>query len=105
MVGLVEFLVLVLPLMLVCLLVGLGLGIAVIANEGRGWTNKASRVFGLVNSSMVAPLGLLAGTVESGDVRLMFLFAAGAFAVVGVLGFRMPRRFRDSPSTAKLESP
>ena len=95
MVGVVELLVLALPLMLACLLVGLGLSIAVLANEGRGWTNKAAQVFGLLNLLMIVPLTLMSWVAESRDVRFMFMFAAGAFALVGLLGLRVPRRFRD----------
>lgn len=91
----IELLILAMPLMIVSLLVGLGLCVAVLANEGRGWTSSASQIIGLLNLVMIVPLTLLSWTAETRDVRFMFMFAAGAFAFVGLLGLRVPRRFRD----------
>ncbi|MFO7562583.1 MAG: hypothetical protein R6X02_08055, partial [Enhygromyxa sp.] len=93
---LTDVLLLSIPLMLLCLLVGLGLTIAVLASEGR--SSKlitASQIAGLVNLALILPLGLLAWSADARDVRWMFMFAAGAFALVGLLGLRAPRRFRD----------
>ncbi len=93
--SLAEILTLALPLMVLCLLLGLGLAIGVLANEGRGRVVMASQIVGLINLVLILPLGLLAWSAETRDVRWMFMFAAGAFALVGLLGVRLPHRFRD----------
>jgi hypothetical protein len=90
-----EILTLAIPLMVVCLLVGLGLAVGVLANEGRGKVVTASQIVGLINLALILPLGLLAWSADARDIRWMFMFAAGAFALVGLLGVRLPHRFRD----------
>lgn len=90
-----ELMLLALPVMVACLLVGLGLAIAVVASEGRGRVSTAAQVVGLVNLALIVPLALLAWTADARDVRWMFMFAAGAFALIGLLGVQLPRRFRD----------
>ena len=90
-----EILTLGVPLMVLVLLAGLGLSIAVIVAEGRGRVVFASQVVGLINLLLILPLGLLAWTAETRDVRWMFMFAAGAFALVGLLGLGIGNRYRD----------
>jgi hypothetical protein len=92
----VDILMLTVPVMVLSLLVGLGLALAVLATEGRhGRLITASQIAGLVNLALILPLGLLAWSAETRDVRWMFMFVAGAFALVGLLGIRLPYRFRD----------
>jgi hypothetical protein len=91
----VNILILLLPVMVLCLLAGLGLCIAVLANEGRGWTSGVSQIVGLINLLMIVPLTLLSWAAETRDVRFMFMFAAGVFALVGLFGVRLPARFDD----------
>jgi hypothetical protein len=81
--------------MLLSLLLGLGLAIAVVANEGRGRVVTAAQIVGLINLLWIMPLGLLAWAADTRDVRWMFMFAAGAFALIGLLGIRIPHRYRD----------
>lgn len=95
MASIIDILLLGLPVMVLSLLVGLGLSIVVLAREGRGRTSVASQIVGLVNLVMIVPLTLLSWAADTRDVRFMFMFAAGAFALVGVLGIRVPQRFRD----------
>jgi hypothetical protein len=90
-----DILLLGLPVMVLCLLVGLALVIAVLATEGRPRVSTASQIAGLINLALIVPLGILAWAADTRDVRWMFMFAAGAFAFVGLLGIRVPRRFRD----------
>lgn len=91
-----DILVLSIPVMVLCLLVGLGLAIAVLATEGRNSKIiMASQIAGLINLALILPLGLLAWSAEARDTRWMFMFVAGAFALVGLLGLRLPLRFRD----------
>lgn len=91
-----DLLMLTIPLMVASLLVGLGLTIAVLATEGRNAkVILAAQIAGLINLALILPLGLLAWAAEARDVRWMFWFAAGAFALVGLLGLRMPNRLRD----------
>lgn len=90
-----DILIVCLPLMVLCLLAGLGLTIAVLAREGRGRASLASQIVGLINLALIIPLTLLSWSAETRDVRFMFMFAAGAFALIGLLGFRMPARFKD----------
>jgi hypothetical protein len=91
----IQVLLLAVPVMMVSLLAGLGLTIAVLVNEGRGWTSNAAQLVGLINLVLIVPLTFLSWTAETRDVRFMFMFAAGAFALIGLLGLRMPHRFRD----------
>jgi hypothetical protein len=93
--SLVDILLLIIPLMVLSLLVGLALMIAAVATEGRPRVVFASQIAGLINLALIVPLGLLAWTADSRDVRWMFMFAAGAFALVGLLGIRVARRFAD----------
>lgn len=93
--SIIHFLILGIPLMLLSLLVGLGSCIAVLANEGRGRTSVVSQVAGLINLVFILPLSMLSWAAETRDVRFMFMFAAGAFALVGLLCLRLPQRFRD----------
>jgi amino acid permease len=95
MASIIDILILGLPLMMLSLLVGLGACIAVITQEGRGRTSAVSHVTGLINLLLIIPLSVLATAAETRDVRFMFMFAAGAFALVGLLGLRLPQRFRD----------
>jgi hypothetical protein len=81
--------------MLLSLLVGLGSCIAVLANEGRGRTSVVAQVCGIINLAVILPLTLLSWNADTRDVRFMFMFAAGAFALVGLMGLRLPQRFRD----------
>lgn len=90
-----QLLILAIPLMLLSLLVGLGSCIAVIAQEGRGRTSAVSQIVGLINLVFILPLSMLSWAAETPDVRFMFMFAAGAFALVGLLGLRLPQRYRD----------
>ena len=90
-----EIMLLALPVMIVCLVVGLGFAVAVVVTEGRGRVSTAAQVVGLINLTLILPLGVLAWTADARDVRWMFMFAAGAFALVGLLGIWLPRRFRD----------
>jgi hypothetical protein len=83
------------PLMLLSLLVGLGSCIAVLVQEGRGRTSGVSQIVGMINLLFILPLSILSWGAETQDVRFMFMFAAGAFALVGLLGLRIPQRFRD----------
>jgi hypothetical protein len=83
------------PLMLLSLLVGLGSCIAVLAREGRGRSTVVSQIAGLINLVFILPLSMLSWAAETRDVRFMFMFAAGAFALVGLAGLRLPQRFRD----------
>jgi hypothetical protein len=93
---LADILLLTVPVMVLCLLIGLGLAIAVLATEGRNTKMiTASQVVGLINLALILPLGLLAWSADARDVRWMFMFVAGAFAFVGLLGIRLPHRFRD----------
>ena len=93
---LANMLLLTIPVMVLCLLVGLGLAIAVLATEGRNSKLiTASQVVGLVNLVLILPLGVLAWSAEARDARWMFMFVAGAFALIGLLGIRLPHRFRD----------
>jgi hypothetical protein len=91
----IQFLILGIPLMLLSLLVGLGSCIAVLAQEGRGRSTVVSQIVGLINLVFILPLSMLSWAAEARDVRFMFMFAAGAFALVGLLGLRLPQRFRD----------
>lgn len=91
----IDILLLCLPLMLLSLLVGLGACVAVLANEGRGRSSVVSQVVGMINLGLILPLTLLSWAAETRDVRFMFMFAGGAFALVGLLGLRIPARFRD----------
>ena len=94
--GSLSFLwILALPLLVLLLLVGLGLIIHVLANEGRGRSSRASRVVGVLNLATLLPLALLAVTAAAPEQRNMFMFVAVAFALVGLLGLRIPLRFRD----------
>lgn len=86
---------LVLPVMVLLLLCGFGLTIAVLAKQGRGRASRASQIVGIINLALVIPLSLLSWSADLGEVRLMFMFSAGAFALVGLLGLRVPLRFRD----------
>jgi hypothetical protein len=95
MANVVDILILALPVMMLSLLVGLGTCIAVIAQEGRGRSSTASRLVGLINLVMIIPLSILSSAAEATDVRYMFMFAAGAFALIGLLGLRLPQRYRD----------
>jgi hypothetical protein len=95
MANVVDILILALPLMMLSLLVGLGACIAVIAQEGRGRSSVASQIAGLINLAMIIPLSILSSTAEATDVRYMFMFAAGAFVLIGLLGLRLPQRYRD----------
>jgi hypothetical protein len=90
-----EIMLLALPLMVLCLLTGLGLGIAVVANEGRGKVVFVSQLVGLINLALIMPLGLLAWAAETRDVRWMFMFAAAAFALIGLFGLRISNRYRE----------
>jgi len=90
-----DILILAVPVMIAALLVGLGLVLAVVISEGRGPVSTASQLVGLINLALIVPLGLLAWTSESREVRWMFMFAAGAFALIGLLGIKLPRRYRD----------
>jgi hypothetical protein len=93
---LVDLLLLTVPVMVLCLLIGLGLAFAVLATEGRnGRLITATQIAGLVNLALILPLGLLAWSAETREIRWMFMFVAGAFALVGLLGIRVPYRFRD----------
>jgi amino acid permease len=83
------------PLMLLSLLVGLGCCIAVLASEGRGRSSLVSQIAGLINLVFILPLSMLSWAAETRDVSFMFMFAAGAFALVGLAGLRLPQRFRD----------
>ena len=91
----VEIAIFVLPVLLLSLLVGLGSIIAVLANEGRGRSGVVSRLVGLLNLLMILPLATVALTAPTRDVRWMFAFGAGVFALLGLLGLRMPARYRD----------
>ena len=91
----VDILILGIPVMILALVVGLGLCIAAIAKEGRGRSTLASQIAGLVNLALIIPLTFLSWAADARDVRNMFMFAAGVFALVGLLGLRMPQRFRD----------
>jgi uncharacterized membrane protein len=91
----IHVLILGIPVMLLSLLVGLGSCIAVLAQEGRGRTSVVSQIAGLLNVVLILPFSVLSWAAESRDVRFMFMFAAGAFALVGLLGLRLPQRFRD----------
>jgi hypothetical protein len=94
--SLTHVLLLLIPLMVLCLLAGLGLTIAVLVSEGRnGKAVMASQIVGLINLALILPLGMLAWTADTRDIRWMFMFATGAFALVGLMGLRMPRRYRD----------
>lgn len=90
-----NILLLVVPVMVLCLLVGLALMLAVVISEGAGRVATASQVAGLVNLALIVPFVLLVWTADSRELRWMFMFAAGAFALVGLLGIQMPRRYRD----------
>ncbi|HVI02235.1 MAG TPA: hypothetical protein VM869_26155 [Enhygromyxa sp.] len=91
-----DMLLLTIPVMVLCLLVGLGLAIGVLATEGRNAKIvTASQIAGLINLALILPLGVLAWSAETRDVRWMFMFVAGAFALIGLLGLRLPNRFRD----------
>jgi hypothetical protein len=90
----IEILLIGLPVMLVFLLVGLGLCVAVLAKQGRGGASRASQIVGLINLGLVVPLSVLSWAADD-EVRLMFMFVAAAFALVGFLGLRLPLRFRD----------
>jgi uncharacterized membrane protein len=91
----IHVLILGIPVMLLSLLVGLGSCIAVLAQEGRGRTSVVSKIAGLLNVVLILPFSVLSWAAASRDVRFMFMFAAGAFALVGLLGLRLPQRFRD----------
>ncbi|KIG15882.1 hypothetical protein DB30_05189 [Enhygromyxa salina] len=91
----VDILLLGLPVMVVFLLLGLGLCIAVLVKEGQGRAARASQIVGLINLGLVVPLSGLSWAADLGGARLMFMFSAGAFALVGLLGLRLPLRFRD----------
>lgn len=91
----IQLLILGIPLMLLSLLVGLGSCVAVLVHEGRGRTSVVSQVVGLINLILILPLSALSWTAETRDVRFMFAFAAGAFALVGLLALRLPQRYRD----------
>ncbi len=91
----VDFLLLGLPVALVLLLLGLGLVIHVLATEGQRGSASWAQVVGIANLLMVIPLGLLALSAPSHDQRWMFMFVGSAFVLVGLLGLRVPRRFRD----------
>lgn len=93
--GVIEILLLGLPLMILSLLAGLGLSVAALANEGRGRASGASRIFGWINLALTLPMILIGGAAEARDVRMMFAFAAAAFCLVGLLGLRLPLRARD----------
>jgi sugar phosphate permease len=93
--SIIDILLLGLPLMVLILLVGLGACVAVVAQEGRGRASAVSRIAGLINLACIIPMTMLSWAAESQDVRYMFLFAAGAFALVGLLGLRLPQRYRD----------
>lgn len=95
MASIVDYFLLGLPLMVLCLLCGLGLCVAVLANEGRGRSSAASQIVGLINLALIVPLTLMSWAADRRDVMFMFMFAAGAFALVGLLGVRLPMRFRD----------
>ena len=95
MTSLVDIVTLAIPLMVLFLLVGLGLTLAVLVQEGQGRVVTASQIVGLINLALILPLGLLAWLADTRDVRWMFMFTAGAFALVGLMGVRLPRRFRD----------
>lgn len=91
-----DILLLTIPVMVLCLLIGLGLAIAVLATEGRNAKIiTASQIAGLINLALILPIGVLAWSAETRDVRWMFMFVAGAFALIGLLGLRLPNRFRD----------
>ncbi|PRQ07619.1 hypothetical protein [Enhygromyxa salina] len=92
---LVDILLLGLPVMVVFLLLGLALSVAVLIKEGRGRASRISQIVGLINLALVIPLSVLSWAAELGGPRLMFMFSAGAFALVGLLGLRLPLRFRD----------
>jgi hypothetical protein len=93
--GALDILLLAVPLMLLSLLVGLAASLAVVVQEGRGRTSFVSQIAGLINLVMIVPLTVLSWTAETRDVRFMFMFAAGAFALIGLLGLRLPQRYRD----------
>lgn len=95
MANVVDILILALPLMMLVLLMGLGACIAVIAQEGRGRSSAVSQIAGLINLSMIIPLSILSSAAEAPDIRYMFMFAAGAFALIGLMGLRLPQRYRD----------
>lgn len=91
----VDILLIGLPVMVLLLLAGLGLCLAVLAKQGQGRASRASQIVGLINLGLVVPLSLLSWTAALSGTRLMFMFVAGAFALVGLLGLRLPLRFRD----------
>jgi ABC-type Na+ efflux pump permease subunit len=95
MASIIDLLILGVPLMVLSLLVGLGACIAVMAQEGRGRSSAVSHLVGLINLVLIIPLTVLSWAAQSPDVRYMFMFAAGAFALVGLLGLRLPQRYRD----------
>lgn len=90
-----DILIFALPALLLPLLAGLGLIFHVLATEGRTRSSGWSQILGLINLGLLLPLGLLVWLAEGREQRWMFMFVAGAFALVGLLGLRVPRRFRD----------
>ncbi|NVB43131.1 hypothetical protein G6O69_38700 [Pseudenhygromyxa sp. WMMC2535] len=84
-----------LPFAVLLLLLGLGLIIHVLASEGRSRSASLSRVVGGLNLGLILPLGAVAWASETTDVRLMFMFVALVFALLGFMGLRVPRRFVD----------
>ena len=92
--GLVQLLMLGLPVMVLSLIAGLGASVAVLVHEARGRSFVISRALGWLNLGWIGPLALLSATAPTRDVRLMFAFAAVVFALVGLGGLRMALRAR-----------
>ena len=92
--GVIQLLMLGLPVMMLCLLAGLISSVTVLVNEGRGRSFPMSRIFGWINLGWLGPLVLLSAAAPTSDVRLMFAFTAAVFALVGVMGLRLALRAR-----------
>lgn len=93
--GLVRAIMVALPLLLLPLLAGLGLIIHVVVNEGRARSSKWASVVGTIDLLMVVPFSMLGWAADADDIRGMFVFAAVAYAMIGVMAVRVVARYRE----------
>lgn len=92
---LASIILLALPLAVLVMLAGLGTAIHVVATEGRSRSAAISRVLGVLNLAMLVPYGVVYSVAEGQNVATMLVIAGGASACVGLLGLRMPARYRE----------
>lgn len=91
----VQLIIVALPALVVALLGGLAAILRVVVNEGRGSAPRFARIMAAIELAIVPLFVVAAIEAETFDVRGMFVFAALAYAFVGVMALRMIARYRE----------